>query len=68
MTPQEELTLLETAYTSALSRGGVTSYSIAGRSLTVDVKWIVARMDLLRSEVARQSNGMFFLSQSRPEE
>jgi hypothetical protein len=68
MTPQDELTLLEAAYTALLT-GGVQSYSIGGRSVTKnDIKFITERMDLLRRQVSRQSQGMFYASQFRKAE
>lgn len=55
MTASEELALLETAYQNALTGGGVTSYSIEGRSVTRDIRWLSERIDLLRAVVARES-------------
>jgi hypothetical protein len=56
MTAQEELTMLEAAYTSIMQGGAVQAYTINDRSVTkADLKWMSSRMDLLRRQVARQS-------------
>lgn len=56
MTTQEELTMLETAYSNFVTGGAVQSYSINGRMLTrASAEWIAKRMDLLRRQLARES-------------
>lgn len=68
MTAQAELTLLETAYEAILT-GGVSSYSVNGRSLTkLDLAWIASRMDTLRAQVARETRGSFFAASFRKPE
>jgi hypothetical protein len=68
MTAQQELDLLETAYTSLLT-GGVQSYTINGRSLTrLDFRYITERMDTLRAVVYRQTNGMMQAARNRKAE
>jgi hypothetical protein len=68
MTNQEELTLLETAYTTLLG-GGVQSYSINGRSVTrLDFSWMIKRIDQLRAAVARETTGGWFAGQFRDPE
>ena len=65
MTAQEELTLLETAYTSLLT-GGVQSYTINNRSVTkLDFSWMIKRIDQLRAQVARETTGGWFAAQFR---
>lgn len=68
MTAQEELTMLETAYTAIMDRG-VNSYSVNGRQLTMlDVRWMTERIDILRATVNRGTNGMFNAARNRPPE
>lgn len=68
MTPQDELTMLETAYATIIT-GGVQSYAINGRQLTrLDIQFITRRMDELRAIIYRQTNGMFQAAQNRPQE
>lgn len=68
MDAQTELTMLETAYTTIIS-GGVSSYSINGRALTIlDLDTIIKRMDILRAAVYRQGNGMFHAARNREPE
>jgi hypothetical protein len=65
MTPQAELTLLETAYTSLLT-GNVQSYTINGKQVTrLDFAVLMHRMDQLRAQIARATNGGAFVAQFR---
>lgn len=65
MTASEELTLLESAYTTYLTTG-VASYSVDGRSVTrVSIEWLTKRIDQLRSQVARETTGSFYAAQLR---
>jgi hypothetical protein len=58
MTSQQELTLLETAYTNFLNGGAIQSYQVAGRMVTrADIKWMTQRIDVLRRQVSRESGG-----------
>jgi hypothetical protein len=65
MTANEELTLLENAYSAILTKG-VKSYRVGDRELTrLDLPFITDRMDILRAAVQRASTGMAFVSQFR---
>jgi hypothetical protein len=59
MTAQEELTLLQTAYTAILT-GGVQEYALKDRSVSkLDINWMSKRIDQLRAQVQRETYGMF---------
>jgi hypothetical protein len=65
MTINEELSLLEDAY-SAIMTKGVKSYRIGDRELTrLDLPFITSRMDQLRAASYRQSNGMMQAARNR---
>lgn len=65
MTPQDELTLLEGAYSSILT-GKVQSYTIGSRMVNkLNLQVIIDRMDILRAQIQRQTSGMSFVSQFR---
>jgi hypothetical protein len=68
MTIDQELTLLETAYSAILTKG-VQSYKIGDRELTrLDLPFITARMDILRAQQIRATSGCSFASQFRKPE
>jgi hypothetical protein len=65
MSIDEELTLLETAYSAILTKG-VKSYRIGDRELTrLDLPFIATRMDQLRAASYRQSHGMMQAARNR---
>ena len=57
MTATQELTLLEAAYTTALSGGGYSDISMNGRMVRVDLVWLTKRIDQLRAQVAQEASG-----------
>ncbi len=68
MTPQEELSLLETAYSQMLT-GKIQSYQIDKRSVKyLDFKTLLARINEVRAECQRAATGAFTAAQFRPEE
>ncbi len=68
MDPTAELALLEAAYTAILA-GQAQEYQIGTRRVTkLDMDWLTRRMDMLRAQVTRQTNGMVFAGQFRKPE
>ena len=53
---QTRLALVRTAINSAIAAGGVTSYTINGRSTNRDLKWLTQQEALLETFVTRNSS------------
>lgn len=70
MTATEELTLLEAAYSAWLTAGCPQSYTTpAGMSVTkANADWMAKRIDVLRAQVNAQTNGSFWVGQTRDPE
>ncbi|MDA8378471.1 MAG: hypothetical protein M0Z50_15720 [Planctomycetia bacterium] len=65
MSPQDELTLLESAYQQML-QGKIQSYQIDKRSVKYfDLKTLLTRIDQVRAEVQRAATGAFTAGQFR---
>ncbi len=65
MTPQAELTMLETVYTNMLT-SGLQRYEIDRRlGQYIDFKTLCIRIEQLRAQVQRASTGAFTAAQFR---
>lgn len=62
---QARLAKLRTAIDKAIESGGLTSYTINGRTKQVDLKFLREMERETEATVARLSNGSFYVSQFR---